>query len=66
MGTRGGGKEEGKLEEGGQKVETYSYKVNKYQDVMSNRMTIADTMYGIQESFKRVNPMTSHYREKII
>ena len=41
--TRGGGLGERELEEGVQKVQTSSYKVNKYRDVIHNRMTLVSS-----------------------
>lgn len=62
----GGGWEEGESKEGGQKVQTFGYKVNKYQACEAQH-----SGQGLQwctiytRVVKSVNPKSSHHKEKI-
>ena len=55
----------GRLDEGGQKVQTSSYKMNKYRDAMYNMINIIKTAVCCIWKLLRVNPKSSHYKEKI-
>ena len=55
MDTIGGGREEGDLEEGGQKIQTCICKMNKYQG--------CPVHHDAYENIKRVNPKSAHYNE---
>ena len=63
MVTSGG---EGKLEEGGQKTEISSYKINQYQacDVQNDKYNEPCCM-SYTKVVKRVSPKSSHHKEKI-
>ena len=61
---RGGGCEVGELDEGGQKVQTSRYKVNKCWDVIYIMINIINYLVCYMKIVKRVNRKSSYYKEK--
>lgn len=53
----------GELDEGGQKLETFSYKINT-RHVVYNMITVVCCMICMK--VKRVNPWSFHHKEKNI
>ena len=54
--TRGGGWGGKELNEGGQKVQTSSYKINKYKGIMYNMINIINLDVCYMKTDKIVNP----------
>ena len=56
----------GRLNEGGQKVQISTYKLNKYRDVMYNMINIINTdACYIMKVVEKANPKGSHHKESI-
>ena len=54
------------MEEGNQKVQTTSYKINKYWDVMYNMTIIINTAIRYRKVIKIVNSEVSHHKKSLL
>ena len=57
------GEGERQLDEGGKKVQTSSYKINKYKGCNHNMRNILLTFIYLHMKVKRVKPKSSHHKE---
>ena len=64
MATRGRGWREEVSDEGSQMVQILSYKINKYQDTVCNMINDGHCYMLYTKVVKRVNPKSSHHKEK--